>query len=171
VHAANSGHLVLATLYAPVAAGAVQSMRGWGVNLHFLGNSLLGVVAQRLVRTLCPQCRASFPLPADAPHPFAEVKEWLEPDQGHTLFSAQGCPACHQTGYSGRTGVFEILRVSRALHRLIAEGQQTSALRQQARREGMIEIRQASLLKVARGETTAEEVIRDVPSEYLGLEE
>jgi general secretion pathway protein E len=171
VHAANSGHLVLATLYAPIAAGAVQSMRGWGVNPHFLGHSLLGVVAQRLVRTLCPQCRVSFPLPEDAPHPFAEVKSWLGVDEGHTLFSARGCAGCRQEGYSDRTGVFEIMRISPTLRRLIAEGQSTSTLREQARREGVIEMRQASLLKVARGETTAEEVIRDVPCEYLGLEE
>ncbi|HEY7423526.1 MAG TPA: GspE/PulE family protein [Gemmataceae bacterium] len=171
VHAANSGHLVLATLYAPIAAGAVQSMRGWGVNLHFLGHSLLGVVAQRLVRTLCPRCRAPFPLPEDAPHPFPEVKAWLGPDEGHTLFAAHGCPECHRTGYSGRTGVFETMRVSPLLRRMIAEGQQTPLLREQARREGMMEMRQTALLKVARGETTAEEVIRDVPTEYLGLEE
>jgi type II secretory ATPase GspE/PulE/Tfp pilus assembly ATPase PilB-like protein len=170
VHAANSGHLVLATLYAPVAAGAVQSMRGWGVNLHFLGHSLLGVVAQRLVRTLCPQCRAPIPLPEDAPYPFPEVKAWLGPDEGHTLFAAHGCPLCHRTGYSGRTGVFETMRVSPLLRRMIAEGQQASVLREQARREGMMEMRQTALLKVARGETTAEEVIRDVPTEYLGLE-
>jgi type II secretory ATPase GspE/PulE/Tfp pilus assembly ATPase PilB-like protein len=170
VHAANSGHLVLATLYAPVAAGAVQSMRGWGVNPHFLGHSLLGVVAQRLVRTLCPRCRVPFLLPADAPHPFAEVAAWLGSDEGHTLFASRGCPACHQAGYGGRTGVFETLRISPLLRRMIAECQQTSVLREQARREGMMEMRQAALLKVARGETTAEEVIRDVPSEYLGLE-
>jgi general secretion pathway protein E len=170
VHAANSGHLVLATLYAPVAAGAVQSMLGWGVNRHFLGHSLIGVVAQRLVRTLCPQCRTSFLLPEDAPHPFAEVKNWLGGDEGHTLFAARGCPACHETGYSSRTGVFETMQVGPLLRRMIAEGQQPPLLHEQARREGMIEMRQAALLKVARGETTAEEVIRDVPSEYLGLE-
>ncbi len=170
VHAANSGHLVLATLYAPVAAGAVQSMKGWGVNTHFLGHSLLGVVAQRLVRKLCPHCRAPFPLPADAPHPFEEVKSWLGPEEGHSLFAAHGCPACLNNGYSDRTGVFEILPMSQSIRRLILEGKPPSLLREQARQGGMIELRQAALLKVARGETTAEEVIRDVPTEYLGLE-
>ncbi|HEY7422939.1 MAG TPA: GspE/PulE family protein [Gemmataceae bacterium] len=170
VHAANSGHLVLATLYAPIAAGAVQSMRGWGVNLHFLGHTLLGVVAQRLVRKLCPQCRTPFPLPADGPHPFEEVQAWLEPEEGHSLFAAHGCPACLHSGYSDRMGVFEVLRMSQTVRRLIIESQPPPRLREQARREGMIELRQAALLKVARGETTAEEVIRDVPSEYLGLE-
>jgi type II secretory ATPase GspE/PulE/Tfp pilus assembly ATPase PilB-like protein len=170
VHAANSGHLVLATLYAPLAAGAVQSMRGWGVNLHFLGHTLLGVVAQRLVRKLCPQCRTPFPLPMGGPHPFAEVQAWLEPEEGRSLFAAHGCPACLQSGYSDRVGVFEILQMSQAMRRLILEGQPPPVLREQARREGMIELRQAALLKVARGETTAEEVLRDVPSEDLGLE-
>ncbi len=111
-----------------------------------------------------------FPLPEEGPHPFAEVTPWLGPDEGHTLFSAQGCTACYQTGYGGRTGVFEILRISPMLRRMIAEGQQTPVLQEQARHEGMIEMRQAALLKVAHAETTAEEVIRDVPSEYLGLE-
>lgn len=170
VHAANSGHLVLATLYAPLAAGAVQSMQGWGVNLHFLGHTLLGVVAQRLVRKLCPQCRTSFPLPAEAPHAFAEVQAWLAPDEGRSLFAAHGCPACLNSGYNDRTGVFEILPMSQTVRRLILEGQAPPVLREQARRDGMIELRQAALLKVARGETTAEEVLRDVPSEYLGLE-
>jgi type II secretory ATPase GspE/PulE/Tfp pilus assembly ATPase PilB-like protein len=170
VHAANSGHLVLATLYAPIAAGAVQSMQGWGVNLHFLAHTLLGVVAQRLVRKLCPHCRAPFTLPADAPHPFEEVRPWLGPEEGRSLYAAHGCPACLNNGYSDRTGVFEILPMSPTMRRLIAGGQPPPVLREQARREGMIELRQAALLKVARGETTAEEVIRDVPSEYLGLE-
>jgi type II secretory ATPase GspE/PulE/Tfp pilus assembly ATPase PilB-like protein len=171
VHAANSGHLVLATLYAPLAAGAVQSMQGWGVNLHFLAHTLLGVVAQRLVRKLCLSCRAPFPVPVDAPHPFEEVRTWLEPEEGHALFAAHGCPACLNSGYSDRTGVFEILRMSQTVRRLILEGQPPPVLQEQARREGMIEMRQAALLKVARGETTAEEIIRDVPSEYLRLDE
>src|SRR5262249_4677854 len=102
-------------------------------------------------------------------HPFAEVKKWLGADEGHTLFAARGCPACHQTGYSGRTGVFETMQIGPTLRRLIAEGQQPSVLREQARREGMIEMRQAALLKVARGKPTAEEVTRDAPSESLGL--
>jgi type II secretory ATPase GspE/PulE/Tfp pilus assembly ATPase PilB-like protein len=169
VHAANSGHLVLATLHAPVAAAAVQSMRGWGVNPYFLASSLLGVLAQRLVRTLCPECRVPFPL-EHAPHTFEEVRPWLEPDAGQTLYSARGCPACRQTGYAGRTGIFEVLRMSHALRQSIAFGQPTETIRELAVREGLIELRQAALLQVARGQTTAEEVVRAVPTEYLGLE-
>jgi type II secretory ATPase GspE/PulE/Tfp pilus assembly ATPase PilB-like protein len=170
VHAASSGHLVLATLYAPLAAGAVQSMCAWNVNLHFLAHSLLGVVAQHLVRTLCPECRTPFALP-EGPHPFEEVKAWLGPEESRSLYAARGCPACRHTGYSDRSGVFEVLRVSPELRRLIAAGRDTAELREQTRRDGMIEMRQIALVKVARGETTAEEVLRDVPSEYLDLED
>ena len=87
VRAANSGHLVLATIHAPIAAGAVQSMRGLGVHPHFLATSLLGVISQRLVRTLCEQCKVSFDL-SMAPHTFDEVRPWLTPEEGHKLFCA-----------------------------------------------------------------------------------
>jgi type II secretory ATPase GspE/PulE/Tfp pilus assembly ATPase PilB-like protein len=170
VHAANSGHLVLATSHAPDAAAAVQTMRAWGVGPHFLATSLLGIVAQRLVRTLCPECKAPFPL-GDAPATFAEVQPWLGPGQGLALFAAHGCPACRLTGYAGRKGVFEVLRVSPALRARIAEGRPTRALREQAVREGLIELRKAALLEVARGVTTAEEVVRAVPAESLGLDD
>ncbi len=170
VHAANSGHLVLATSHAPDAAAAVQTMRAWGVGPHFLATSLLGVVSQRLVRSLCPECKAPFPL-GDAPATFAEVRPWLEDGEGLALYAAHGCPACRMTGYSARRGIFEVLHVSPALRRMIAEGRPTRALREQAVREGLIELRKVALLEVARGVTTAEEVVRAVPAESLGLDD
>lgn len=170
VHAANSGHLVLATMHAPTAAGAVQSLLGLGVPASFLAGSLLGVVAQRLVRTLCPACKTPFDL-TYAPHTFDEVRPWLEPAQGEVIYAARGCPKCHRTGYTGRSGVFEVLPISRHLRQLILEGRPTRDLRQQAVEDGMIELRQAALLKVAQGDTNAEEVVRVVPPEFLGLED
>jgi type II secretory ATPase GspE/PulE/Tfp pilus assembly ATPase PilB-like protein len=170
VLAANSGHLVLATLHAPVAAGAVQSMLSLGVHPHFLASSLLGVLAQRLVRTLCPKCKTSFDL-AESLQTFDEVKQWLEPGQGQVLYGPAGCPSCHMSGYAQRTGVFEVLSVSRAIRRLILDRQPIQAIRQKAIDEGMIEFKQSALLKVARGDTSVEEVFRTVPSEYLGVED
>jgi len=170
VRAANSGHLVLASLHAPSAAAAVQSLLSLGVHPHFLSNSLHGVIAQRLVRTLCPKCKVPFDL-GDAPHTFDEVRPWLEPGQGHTIYGARGCPDCFQTGYSGRSGVFEVLRITRELKRLIADGRPTRELRQEAIKEGLLELRRAALLKVARGDTNAEEVLRTIPSEELGLDD
>jgi type II secretory ATPase GspE/PulE/Tfp pilus assembly ATPase PilB-like protein len=169
VRAANSGHLVLATLHAPIAAGAIQSMFSLGVHPHFLAGSLRGVVAQRLLRTLCPHCKVGFDL-SMAPHTFEEVKRWLEPGQGTQLFAAQGCPRCLKTGYAARTGVFEVLTISKAQRKLIMEKQPTQAMRNQAIQEGVIDIRQSALLVVARGQTTSEEVLRVIPSEFLGLD-
>jgi type II secretory ATPase GspE/PulE/Tfp pilus assembly ATPase PilB-like protein len=170
VRAANSGHLVLATLHAPVAAGAIQSMLSLGVHPHFLSSSLRGVIAQRLIRTLCPACKMTLDL-SEAPHTFDEVRQWLEPGQGRQLYAPNGCAECHRSGYAGRTGVFEVLTVKRELRKVIYEGQTTQAIRQKAIADGMIEFKQSALLKVARGETTAEEVLRAVPTEYLGLDD
>jgi type II secretory ATPase GspE/PulE/Tfp pilus assembly ATPase PilB-like protein len=170
VVAANSGHLVLATLHAPIAAGAVQSMLSLGVHSHFLSSGLLGVIAQRLVRTLCPKCKVSYPL-GDSPHSFEEVRGWLEPGEGEGIFGAPGCPECHHGGYTGRTGVFEILRINRELRRMIAEGRPTTELRRKAVEDGMLELRRSALLKIARGVTSPEEVLRAIPGEYLGIDE
>jgi type II secretory ATPase GspE/PulE/Tfp pilus assembly ATPase PilB-like protein len=170
VRAAVSGHLVLATLHAPIAAGAVQTMLSLGVHPHFLAASLLGVLAQRLVRTVCPKCAVPFDV---APEMFVEVERWLGPEEGKKFYgpAPKGCPECRGLSYRGRTGVFEVLHVTKAVRKAILERQPTQAIHQQAVREGMIEFRHSALLKVARGETSLEEVFRTVPSEYLGVED
>jgi type II secretory ATPase GspE/PulE/Tfp pilus assembly ATPase PilB-like protein len=170
VRAANSGHLVLATLHAPVAAGAIQSMISLDVNSHFLSSSLRGVVAQRLIRTLCPSCKTSFDL-SIAPHTFDDVRQWLQPGEGQMLYYPKGCRECLMTGYANRTGVFEVLTINRDLRRLIFDRKTTQSIREKAVEEGMIEFKQSALLKVARGQTSAEEVLRVVPTEYLGLDD
>jgi type II secretory ATPase GspE/PulE/Tfp pilus assembly ATPase PilB-like protein len=165
VRAAASGHLVLSTLHAPVAAAAIHTMLRLEVHPHLLSNSLLGVVSQRLLRTLCPRCRTSFELPT--PHVFDEVRSRLQPGQGRHLYGPAGCPECYGTGYAGRTGVFEMLRVGPEIRRLIDDRATTPAIRQRAVEEGLIEFRHSALLKVAQGETSIEEVVRVLPSEYL----
>jgi type II secretory ATPase GspE/PulE/Tfp pilus assembly ATPase PilB-like protein len=170
VHAANSGILVFATLHAPSAAGAVQSMRSLGVHSHFLSTSLRGVVGQRLVRTLCPECKVSFDL-TDSPGTFEEFKPWLKEGEGTRLFAAKGCEACDMQGYAGRTGVFEVLAVTKNIRNLISDGAPARAVRETAMKEGMLDFRTAALLKVARGETSTEEVFRVIPSEHLLLED
>jgi type II secretory ATPase GspE/PulE/Tfp pilus assembly ATPase PilB-like protein len=169
VRAANSGHLVLATIHAPIAAGAVQSMLALGVHPHFLATSLRGVLSQRLVRTLCPDCKTSFDL-SMAPHTFDEVRPWLSENEGKALFAPKGCQACQMQGYSARAGVFEVLHISRALRDLIADARPTKSIRAAAAAEKMLEFRQSALLKVAQGLTSTEEVFRVIPSEHL-LEE
>jgi type II secretory ATPase GspE/PulE/Tfp pilus assembly ATPase PilB-like protein len=170
VRAAASGHLVLATLHAPVAAGAIQSLLSLGVHPHFLGSSLLGVVAQRLVRTLCRECRQGFDV-SDSPHSFDEVKRWLQPGDGQSIYAPNGCTACRGIGYSGRSGVFEVLVVSPAVRHLILQRETTQSIHQKALEEGMIAFRQSALLKVAQGQTSLEEVMRAVPVEPAALED
>jgi type II secretory ATPase GspE/PulE/Tfp pilus assembly ATPase PilB-like protein len=170
VHAANSGMLVFATLHAPSAAGAVQSMRSLGAHSHFLAQSLRGVVAQRLVRTLCPKCKTSFDL-SDAPHTFDEVRPWLAADEGKALFAARGCEACNMSGYSARTGVFEVMPVDKHLRALIADGATTAQLREKAVEQKVMKFKQSAMMKVARGETSTEEVFRVIPSEHLLVED
>jgi len=169
VRAANSGHLVFATMHAPVAAAAVQSMRGLGVHPHFLSTCLRGIVSQRLVRTLCPHCKVTFDL-SIAPHTFDEVRPWLGSEEGAMLYASKGCAACQMQGYASRTGVFEVLKITRGIRDLIADAKPVRAIRDAAASEKMLSFRQAALLKVAQGVTSTEEVFRVIPSEHL-LEE
>jgi type II secretory ATPase GspE/PulE/Tfp pilus assembly ATPase PilB-like protein len=169
VRAANSGHLVMATLHAPVAAGAIESMGALGVHPHFLASSFLGSIAQRLVRTLCPACKQSYDL-SESPHTFEDIRPWLEPEEGHLLYGPKGCSQCHYLGYARRTGVFEVLPTSRELRQQILTRQPTQVLHGKAIEEGMIEFRQSALIKVAQGQTSIEEVFRAIPQEYLTAE-
>ena len=166
VRAANSGHLVFATMPSPVAAGAIQSLRSLGVRPHFLSTCLLGVISQRLVRTLCPRCRQAYDI-SNAPHTFDEVKQWLEPGEGENLYGPKGCDDCAMTGYGGRSGIFEIMTMSPEIRQLIAKGRSAREVRHKAAEQGMREFRHSALLKVARGETSTEEVFRVIPTEYL----
>ena len=170
VHAANSGMLVFATLHAPGAPGAVQSMRSLGVPSHFLSSSLRGVVAQRLLRTLCPKCKVGFDL-SSAPHTFDDVRPWLGADEGNMLYAPKGCPECNMSGYASRSGVFEVMPITKTLRDMIANGATARELRGQAIEEKMPEFRQTAMLKVARGETSTEEVFRVIPTEHLMMED
>jgi type II secretory ATPase GspE/PulE/Tfp pilus assembly ATPase PilB-like protein len=165
VRAAASGHLVLSTLHAPIASQAVHSMLRMDVHPHLLATSLLGVISQRLLRTLCPRCRQSFEVPSQ--RLYEDIRERLLPNEEERLFGPVGCDECHGTGYAGRTGVFEMLRVGPEMRRMIDERATSHALRQKALEEGMTEFRHSALLKVARGETGIEEIIRVMPAEYL----
>jgi type II secretory ATPase GspE/PulE/Tfp pilus assembly ATPase PilB-like protein len=170
VRAANSGHLVLSTLHAPVAAAAAQSMLALGAPPYFLSSCLLGIIAQRLVRTLCPHCRMEFDI-GDAPGTFDEIQDLLEPDEGHAIFGPGSCEFCRHSGYAGRTGLFEILTLNREVRGLIANHSTAEQIADAAAKNGMIPFRRGALLKVAKGMTSTEEVLRAVPAEFLGIED
>lgn len=169
VRAANSGHLVLATLHAPVAAGAVQSLRALNSHPFFLASCLLGIVAQRLVRKLCPNCRTAYDI-SESPDTFAEVQGLLEPGLGTFIYGPSGCDQCRNQGYKGQVGIFELMSFNRDLRQMVLTGRPTEDLQKQAIAGGMIEFRRAAMLKIAQGLTSTEEVLRELPAEYLGLE-
>ncbi len=169
VRAANSGHLVMATLHAPVAAGAIESMAALGVHPHFLASCFVGSIAQRLVRTLCPACKQSYDL-SESPQTFEDIRPWLEPDEGHQLYGPKGCAECHHLGYVRRTGVFEVLPTSGELRKHILARQPMQVFHARAIEDGMIEFRQSALIKVAQGQTSIEEILRAIPQLYLTAE-
>jgi general secretion pathway protein E len=158
IQAALTGHLVLSTLHTNDAPAAVMRLLELGVPHYLLEATLIGVMAQRLVRTLCPACKAPGGELGD------EVWDsiggaWNIPKPS-TVYRAIGCPECRQTGYRGRTGIYELMTVTDDFSRLIAEETDLHALRQQSVRDGMKPLRIAGAMKVAEGVTTAEEVLK-----------
>lgn len=169
VRAANSGHLVCATLHAPRAVGAIQSMINLGVNPHFLAAGLLGAIAQRLVRTLCPACKVAVEIP-DGALAFDEVRPWLSEGEGKAMYTAGGCDECRQMGYTARTGIFEVLPMSREVRSLVSVGRSAAEIEAAALHEGLIDFRRSAMVKVAQGLTNIEEILRVVPAEDMGVE-
>ncbi len=169
VRAANSGTVVLSTLHSPVAAGAVQSMAALGVNRYFLSNCLLGVVAQRLVRTLCQKCRVAYDI-SESPDTFSDVQSFLDPGFGTYIFGPGSCEACLQQGYSGRTAIVELMVFNKALRQLVAKGCSSEELQTFAIQQGMLEFRRSAMVKVAMGVTSTEEILRELPTDQLGLD-
>ncbi len=170
VRAANSGHLVLSTLHSPVSAAAAQSMLALGAPSYFLSSCLLGIIAQRLVRTLCPNCRMEFDI-GDATETYREIQHLLQPGEGHSIYGPGSCEQCRYSGYAARTGLFEVMTLNREVRRLIADHSTAEQIAEAAMRNGMIPFRHAALLKVAKGLTSTEEILRAVPAEFLGIEE
>ena len=156
VQASLTGHLVLATLHTNDAASAITRLADMGVEPYLLASSLLGVLAQRLVRTLCPACRA-----ADAPSAGeARLLAGLGLAADGPAWSAAGCAQCNRTGFSGRTGIYELLRIDETLRRLIHDGAGELALRDAALRAGMRRLRDDGARWIASGRTSLAELTR-----------
>ena len=161
IQAALTGHLVLSTLHTNDAPSAISRLQELGVAPYLIKATLLGVMAQRLVRTLCPECKVKQPLVQDDWQNFAP--RWANPAPPHT-FRAIGCMECRDTGYHGRAGVYEIMLMSTELKALIGPQNDVSALRHKACAEGMHPLRMAAAHKVAAGQTTLEEALRVTPA-------
>jgi general secretion pathway protein E len=160
IQAALTGHLVLSTLHTNDAPSAVTRLLELGVPPYLLNSTLLGVLAQRLVRTLCPHCKEKAGLKEEDWKALAGA--WKLPIPAEA-YRPVGCLECRMTGYLGRVGIYEMLVMSPSLRKLVAPDCDTAVIRQQAYREGMRPLRISGALKVAQGLTTVEEVVSVAP--------
>ncbi len=155
--AALTGHLVFSTLHTNDAPGAVTRLLDMGVEPFLITSTVTGVLAQRLVRTLCPQCRTPYQAtPQDLAALRLSAAQLKQP-----LMKPKGCEACQDLGFKGRSGVFELLVMSEGLSPLILEQASVTELRAKARAEGMRTLREDGIAKVLAGVTTVEEMIRE----------
>lgn len=160
VQASLTGHLVLSTLHTNDAPSSVSRLLDLGVPPYLLQSTLLAVIAQRLVRTLCPHCKQQAELSDDEWDGL--VAPWKAQNPKH-IYKAAGCLECRNTGYKGRIGLYEMMSFSPAIKKLITGNFDIDALRQEAMRSGMKPLRLRGAQKVAEGVTTVEEVLRVVP--------
>jgi type II secretory ATPase GspE/PulE/Tfp pilus assembly ATPase PilB-like protein len=156
--AALTGHLVLSSIHANDAVGILFRLIDLGVESFLISSALVGVVSQRLVRRVCPHCRTL----SDVPPEEQTVYEEELGERPKQLYYGAGCNFCANTGYAGRTGVFEVLVLSEELRSLLLKGASSQEMKAQAISEGMITMRRAGMLKVQEGITTPHEVIRNV---------
>jgi len=160
VQAALTGHLVFSTLHTNDAPSAVTRLIDIGVQPYLINSVLLAVVAQRLVRRLCPHCKEEVSFSDEEwqqlIHPFKAAKP-------NRIFRAVGCTECRHTGYSGRIGIYEMMHYSPAIQAMVTRDAGIHELRRQALREGMRALRLSGLQKVAEGITSVEEVVRVAP--------
>ncbi len=158
IQAALTGHLVMSTLHTNDSASSINRLVDLGIEPFLVGSTLLAVVAQRLVRRVCPSCRVQRPLTRDEAHALGVQL----PEGGERLMvsEGQGCAACRNTGLSGRIGVFEVMAVSDAIRDLINERADGPKIMRVARREGLLTLRESAIRRMLDGETTFGEVLR-----------
>ena len=157
IQAALTGHLVLSTLHTNDAPSAISRLQELGVAPYLIKATLLGVMAQRLLRTLCPACKTECPLSPGDWAGFAP--DWTHPPPAQAC-RAKGCAQCRDTGYSGRVGVYEVMLMSEKLKALIGPDTDLNAIRSLACVQGMLGLRLAAAHKVATGATSIEEALR-----------
>jgi general secretion pathway protein E len=161
VQAALTGHLVLSTLHTNDAPTAVTRLLDLGVPGYLINSTMLGVMAQRLVRTLCPHCR-KLTDPPDEETWRALTAPWRA-ERPAQVMGVVGCLECRMTGYFGRVGLYEIMLMTPAVRRLVHRGADDSEIREQAYKDGMKPLRVSGAMKIAAGLTTAEEVMKVAP--------
>jgi len=163
IQAALTGHLVLSTLHTNDAPSAVTRLLDLGLPPYLLSATVLGVMAQRLVRILCPHCKAAHPASAEEETMWDNLVAPWKANRPTRFHRPVGCLECRMTGYLGRVGLYEILLLSPEMKQLISGGAELARIRDLAFREGMKPLRISGALKVAAGVTTLEEVFKVAP--------
>ncbi len=168
-HAALTGHIVLSTLHTNDAFGAVPRLVDMGIEPFLISSSINVVLAQRLVRTICPHCKKEIPVPEEARQ---KIINRLEPLEGVNLedykgedgkihfYKGEGCPRCNEEGYKGRTAIFEVLEITDNMKDIIEEGSDIDRVKKEFRNQKMIDMLEDGYIKVLQGKTTFEEVLR-----------
>jgi general secretion pathway protein E len=155
IHAALTGHLVFSTLHTNDAASAVTRLIDMDIEPFLVSSAVQAIIAQRLVRVLCPHCKEPYE---------PEEAQWtelgLEKDTLGPIFRAKGCEKCLETGYRGRTGIYEFLRMTESIKGLVLQTSDSNQIGRAARKEGMVSLREDGIQKVIEGKTTISEVLR-----------
>ncbi|MBP9916033.1 MAG: type IV-A pilus assembly ATPase PilB [Thiobacillaceae bacterium] len=157
IKAAQTGHMVLSTLHTNDAPATLSRLINMGIPSYNVAASVNLITAQRLGRRLCPSCRKPVEIPPEAllNAGFSEA----DLDGSWQAYTAVGCPTCKDTGYKGRVGIYQVMPVTEEINRLILKNGTTADIAEQARREGVLNLREAGLLKVKQGHTSLEEVL------------
>ncbi len=153
VQAALTGHLVLSTLHTNDAPSSITRLLDLGVPAFLISSSVLGIIAQRLVRKICNQCKKERMLKPE------EIGYLGIENKAYYVFYGEGCADCRGTGYKGRTGIYEIMPMSEKINSLLSESADTVAIKREARAAGMITLKEAAIKKMLEGSTTYEEVV------------
>ena len=165
VQASLTGHLVLSTLHTNDAPSSITRLHDLGIQPFLTSATILGVMAQRLLRTLCPHCKKAVDVTPDSEIAI-QWQELVQPWRASVpaqVYTAQGCEHCRHTGYQGRVGLYEIMPLSNELKKLVAADTSLDSLKQQAYREGVQPLRLSGAKRISEGLTTIEEVMRVVP--------
>lgn len=166
VQAALTGHLVLATLHTNDAAGAVARLLDMNVEPYLLSSAINGAVAQRLARTICPNCVTKYYAQENV---LADAG--LSDRSGKAFRKGTGCAQCHNSGFAGRTGIYEVMEVTPPLRRMVHRGAPTHELREKQREEGGLTLREEAVLVALEGKSPLEEVLRVTHSGETDLED
>jgi general secretion pathway protein E len=160
IQASLTGHLVFSTLHTNDAAGAVTRLADMGVQPFLVASSMVGILAQRLIRVLCGECKKPY-TPTDEELAMAGITPRILEEAGNprVVYRAQGCPACQNTGYQGRTGIYELMLIDDDIRQLILKNVDSGTIKKAAVARGMLTLLEHGASKVARGITTAAEVL------------